>query len=438
MIIRIFLALAILLTLSNEAASASRFPQEISMFQGSTLELIFPQHDISQVAGSFEGKKITFYTIEREANFDETISRAEFLHLLFLNNPTNSGISNNSNNPPFPDVPENHPYFDVITLASSLNIIHGYENGNFGPYDTITRGQIAKILVNAFNPTVQLSEIADFPDVPSDHTFFESIRKAISAQIFKGYPDGLMRPDREINFSEAETVIERAANPEIFLSFGIRQYWRAFIGIHRLSNVKTEILKITLSKIDHSIIENSIPIHILKRDFPTVSFSLPPSKTKLFGKEEQDNTWSMINAAKNNPNTLQLWEGRFIIPAEGEETLGFGDKLYINGKYSGSHFGLDWGNVDGTEIFASNNGIVTLADWTPSYGFTTIIDHGQNVFTMYLHQSELKTELWQTVEKGELIGLMGSTGVATGSHLHFTHFIGDIIVDSEEWLDGRW
>jgi len=119
----------------------------------------------------------------------------------------------------------------------------------------------------------------------------------------------------------------------------------------------------------------------------------------------------------------------------GETTLGFGDKLYINGKYSGSHFGHDWANVEGTDVIAANTGIVTLAEWTDSYGYTIVIDHGLNVFSMYLHMSALKTEAGNVVDQGELIGLIGSTGVATGPHLHYTQFIGEVIVDSAEWRD---
>jgi murein DD-endopeptidase MepM/ murein hydrolase activator NlpD len=52
---------------------------------------------------------------------------------------------------------------------------------------------------------------------------------------------------------------------------------------------------------------------------------------------------------------------------------------------------------------------------------------------MYLHMSSLVANEGDRVKKGDLIGHMGSTGIATGSHLHFNHFIGDVIVDSGEW-----
>lgn len=409
----------------------------VSIEQGRTLEIAIPKHDISSLSAEKDGHSITFYQIRRQPNFDEPITRGEFLELMFKNanqlqqTQEPSGVF-------FPDVPAGSPFYKSIVQAADQGIINGYENGNFGPYDSLTRGQIAKILVRAFSPSPVLEDAPTFSDVPLDHNFSEFIDQAVRARLYQGYPDGLMRPDRPINFSEAESVIRRAASTEEFIPLEDREYWRAFLAFHRINDTGIKILSLTFNHDDGSTTRGSMTINVAKRSYETISFTLPVSKTELLDKEVQDNTWELINNAKSNPNPESLWEGAFIVPAVGEETLGFGDLLKINGKYSGSHFGLDWANVEGTTVHASNAGIVTLANWTPSYGNTIVIDHGQNVFTMYLHLSALKVTAGQSVQKGELIGLMGSTGVATGSHLHFTHFIGDIIVDSEEWLDGKY
>jgi murein DD-endopeptidase MepM/ murein hydrolase activator NlpD len=410
--------------------------EDVSIEQGRTLEITFPRQDITSVHASKDGKKVVFYPIRRQPNFDEPISRGEFLELMFKN--SDFPLPKKESAPNFPDVPSSHPFYQSITQAEEFGIIDGYQDGNFGPYDPLTRGQIAKILVNAYEPEPILNEAPSFSDIPNDHQFFSFIEQAVRAELFKGYPDGLMRPDRSINFSEAESVIRRAASPTVFTSLGERDYWRAFIGIHRMNDSGTRNMSLTFTHEDGQKTQESIAIDISKRSYKTISFNLAPSKTDLLAPEVQDNTWTLINEAKSNPHADQLWDGAFIVPADGVETLGFGDLLNINGKYSGSHFGLDWANDEGTEVVASNHGIVTLAEWTPSYGYTIIIDHGQNVFTMYLHLSELKAVDGQMVKKGDLIGLMGSTGVATGSHLHFTHFIGDIIVDSDEWLNGNY
>lgn len=424
--------------------------------QGSTLEIIIPTYNLQSVEGSFDGEPVYFYQTLREPKFDEPISRAEFLALMFQNH--DFGDVDTSEISDFPDVPPAHPYHDVIAKAATLNIINGYEDGLFRPYTTITRGQTAKILVQAFDPDPVLDKAPRFTDIPSDHRFYEHINQATRAEILKGYPDGLMRPDREINFSEAEIVIQRSADIPSVTPLEPRSYLRGFLGIHRLSDLTTKNLELTLK--EHPPVTTdetlptanaaepvttepvtrteTIPVTITGTAYPTISFSMDKSDTDLFADEKLNKTWALIDGARANPNPQKLWDGLFIMPTTGELTLGYGDKLYINGSYAGSHFGLDWANTQGTEIYASNNGIITLSADTPSYGKTIVIDHGQNIFTMYLHMSELVATKGQYVKKGDLIGKMGDTGIATGSHLHFTHFIGSIIVNNYDWMENEY
>ncbi len=439
----LLLSLVSIFTFSTFTIAESYFPSQIDVLRGNTIEIMIPKYDISKIEGTFQDEPAIFYEIQSEPKFDEPISRAEFLELIFKNSTPLEVDENNSQD--FPDVLPDNPFYESIQLASSAGIINGYQNGYFGPYDTLTRGQIAKITTNFFNPTISDDmENQSFQDVPDDHIFFDHIDSAVKAGYFQGYPDGLMRPDRAINFSEAETIISRAANLNKgeLQTLGERTYFKAFVGINRRTNSNLDNLLLTVYRDSNSesekISEKSIPINIIWRDYPTHSFNLAPSKTELFGDKEQDNTWDMIYGSMDSPEENQLWEGNFIIPTTGETTLGFGDQLYINGSYSGSHFGIDYANSIGTEINSSNHGIVKLSDFTPSYGGTIVIDHGQNVFTMYLHLSELKVQEGQEVKKGELIGLMGDTGIATGSHLHFTHFIGKVIVDNHQWLNGEF
>lgn len=404
-------------------------PGEI--LQGSTLEILVPKDDIDSLEGSFNDKQLTFYEILKEPKWDELIPRGEFLKLLFENYEFDE--TDTSDVRDFPDVPEDNPFYGYIKNAAALDIVDGYEDGYFRPYTPITRAHIAKILTNSFNPECILSDVPEFPDVHENDWHYGFVKEAVCAGYFKGYPDGLMRPNRHINYSEAEIVVKRAAVPKEYTSFDDKTYFRAFAGLHRTNDSGMKTLDLTAFKNNGETENIAQDIDVLTRDYKVISFSLPETKTELFGKQQQDTTWQMINEAKANPVSDQLWEGKFIIPADGVITLGFGDKLYINGSYSGSHFGIDYANDEGTPIYASNSGIVTLADETMSYGNTIIIDHGQNVFTMYLHMSSLVSAKGDVVKKGDLIGYMGETGIATGPHLHFNHFIGDVIVDSNEW-----
>lgn len=429
----VLIALPALFIISKPAFALSLIvPDEIS--QGSTLEILVPKDEYESIEGTFNDKPLTFYEILRQPAWDEAISRGEFIKLLFENH--NFGICSScvSESITFPDVTEHNPYHDYIEMASALDLVSGYEDGYFRPYTPITRAHIAKILTIAFNSECESdSEAPEFPDVKVSDWHYEYVNDAVCTGYFQGYPDGLMRPDRDINYNEAEIVVKRAADPDVFLPPDEKEYFRAFAGLHRTNDSGKKQLNLTAKDLNGDVKSNARSIMVNLRDYKTVSFTLPETKTELFEKEKQDNTWEMINAAKANPQSDQLWEGKFIVPAEGVITLGFGDKLYINGNYSGSHFGIDYANDEGTPIYASNSGIVTLSDETMSYGNTIIIDHGQNVFTMYLHMSSLVANEGDRVKKGDIIGYMGSTGIATGSHLHFNHFIGDVIVDSAEW-----
>jgi murein DD-endopeptidase MepM/ murein hydrolase activator NlpD len=130
-----------------------------------------------------------------------------------------------------------------------------------------------------------------------------------------------------------------------------------------------------------------------------------------------------------------LWEGAFGIPAEGIRTSPFGvGRSYQGRPISNYHGGIDMAALEGTGIFAPANGIVIMAEPLFVRGNVIIIDHGVGVYTLYFHLSELYVQLGESVARGDLIGLMGTTGLSTGSHLHWEVRLGEIFVDPDEWL----
>lgn len=83
------------------------------------------------------------------------------------------------------------------------------------------------------------------------------------------------------------------------------------------------------------------------------------------------------------------------------------------------HAGGDIGAPSGTPIYAPADGVVVLAEVRGGYGNTTVIDHGHSLGTLYGHQSQIAVKPGQLVQRGDLIGFVGSTGLSTGPHLHF-------------------
>ncbi|WPD24347.1 MAG: M23 family metallopeptidase [Candidatus Electrothrix aestuarii] len=143
----------------------------------------------------------------------------------------------------------------------------------------------------------------------------------------------------------------------------------------------------------------------------------------------------------NNTESEQLWEGRFLRMA-GAGRAGFADQrtYYYKGEPIDhqTHLGMDIASTARVEVEAANNGKIIFADYLGIYGNMVMIDHGQGLTSLYSHLSRIAVEVGQTVEKGEVIGNSGTTGMAGGDHLHFSMLVHGIFVTPIEWWDSHW
>lgn len=105
--------------------------------------------------------------------------------------------------------------------------------------------------------------------------------------------------------------------------------------------------------------------------------------------------------------------GRLVWPAAGGVVSGYGPR---GGEM---HTGIDIGSYTGNPVVASESGTVIRAGWYSGYGKCIDISHGEGVITRYAHLSTINVDVGQSVARGEFIGRVGSTGYATGPHLHF-------------------
>ena len=125
-----------------------------------------------------------------------------------------------------------------------------------------------------------------------------------------------------------------------------------------------------------------------------------------------------------NPDSTRIPTGtlQWPLPVAGTITSQFGHRVDpITGEVS-SHTGTDIACAEGTPILAAADGVVTVANgldsWGGSYGYYIQIDHGSGLETLYAHCSSICVTTGQQVQAGQVIGYVGHTGRATGSHLH--------------------
>jgi murein DD-endopeptidase MepM/ murein hydrolase activator NlpD len=130
-------------------------------------------------------------------------------------------------------------------------------------------------------------------------------------------------------------------------------------------------------------------------------------------------------AAKANTSNLFTYSGgKFGFPLEIKAALtsDFGYRVNpVTGQKGEFHKGIDFGAPNGTSILAAENGVVIVASWWNGYGNTVILDHGNGVWTLYGHirNDGIVVKKGDSVKRGQKIAEVGSTGQATGNHLHF-------------------
>ena len=135
----------------------------------------------------------------------------------------------------------------------------------------------------------------------------------------------------------------------------------------------------------------------------------------------------VVTGTKERPKHSGIGTGSFMWPCPTLHTI----TTYFEYRWGSFHSGLDisGGGAYGQPILASDNGTVTAAGYSGSYGNRVIIDHGNGMKTLYAHCSELLVSVGQKVEKGETIALVGSTGNSTGAHCHFEIYVNGTRVD---------
>ncbi len=164
-----------------------------------------------------------------------------------------------------------------------------------------------------------------------------------------------------------------------------------------------------------------LSVTVLKEDYPVQRLTLPSAMVDLDAdtlarvKAESVALRRAFESVVPHP----LWKERFRAPVPGTRSGRFGSRRVLNGQPKQPHSGEDIAAPEGTTVSVMNDGIVRL---TMDHFFTgkgVVVDHGLGLFSMYFHLSRVDVAQGQAVTQGRTIGTVGSTGRATGPHLHW-------------------
>ncbi|MBV9182545.1 MAG: M23 family metallopeptidase [Acidobacteria bacterium] len=197
-------------------------------------------------------------------------------------------------------------------------------------------------------------------------------------------------------------------------------HWYCLAGIPLETVPGAYPLKINELLRDGTSRELSWPIGIGRAFFPKITVKVARQYT-----EPSPEQLRQINLDKDlkqrifaSENPERRWDGPFLAPVSAAISDVFGTARIFNGAVQSRHLGLDYAVSSGTAVDSVNAGLVILARPLYFEGNCVVIDHGQGLLSLYLHLSEFKVKEGEQVRKGQLIGLSGGTGRASGPHLH--------------------
>lgn len=237
----------------------------------------------------------------------------------------------------------------------------------------------------------------------------------------------------------------------------------SYIGIpHDTEKIESAIITVTdlagnKGRADFSMILKRPPLKtdkinvsdgFLNQKLPEFSQSYPemtgtPVEQYIYvNNEVRQKNAREISRITSSSQPERLWQEPFKQMNNSMARANFADHrtYFFQGKEIDKqvHLGIDLASTRHDEVKAGNHGKVVFADYLGIYGNTVILDHGQGLFSLYAHLSQINVAVDDMVRQDSILGLSGTTGMAGGDHLHFSMLINGIFVNPLEWWDGPW
>lgn len=186
--------------------------------------------------------------------------------------------------------------------------------------------------------------------------------------------------------------------------------------------------------------EESFNIDLKKGEFPLQKIKLSPSKSSLTATKKELQAISKTLQTKSESRLWKEYE-KWSPPTSAPVSSVYGLRRSYNGVLEKDYFhkGLDYAAKAGSLVKSPADGKVILTgrekEGFSIHGNCVGIDHGQSVITIYLHLSEISVKEGSLIKKGDVIGKVGDSGIATGPHLHFGLYVGGQSVNPNPWFE---
>jgi len=186
----------------------------------------------------------------------------------------------------------------------------------------------------------------------------------------------------------------------------------------------------------HQELQEDYTVTVIDFEFPLEQVALPYSMINLLNKELNESENARLAAIYAQTTHPAAWDGPFShpVPIPVLTSRFGGDRVYNAGMWAQYHTGADYRAGIGDPVLAPANGWVAASDLFDIRGNVVIIDHGNGVFSQAAHLAERLVQAGDYVRRGQLIGMVGSTGRTNGPHLHFEIIVNGQPVDPIRWL----
>ncbi|NLG26781.1 MAG: M23 family metallopeptidase [Chloroflexi bacterium] len=208
----------------------------------------------------------------------------------------------------------------------------------------------------------------------------------------------------------------------------------AFWGVHALAEPQVLPLTLEARSQDGGEIVLVTSVQVLEGDYESETLTFTPEVSTLLDSETMQAEEARLVEVFATLSAQKQWVESFRWPLEAAVTSEFGSRRDYGGRFVSYHAGIDLRGATGVPVHAPAAGVVILAEPLMVRGNAVIIDHGAGVISGLFHLSEIDVEVGQSVAAGDLVGLVGATGLVTGSHLHWELRVSGIAVSPSEWI----